>query len=73
MPDLRYIPHHQSMIEFDASAREALFVIKKTAENLVDLKRPEPPFLGFECDPIKNLWVMDKRRARIPDPKKVFL
>ena len=73
MPDLRYIPHHQSMIEFDRSAREAFFVIKKTAENLVDLKRPDPPFLGFEGDPIKNLRVMDKRRARISDPKKVFL
>lgn len=73
MPSMRYVPHHQSMIEFDRSAREALFVIKKTAENLVDLERPDPPFLGFEGDPIKNLRVMDKRTARIRGPKKVFL
>jgi hypothetical protein len=69
---MRYVPHHQSMIEFDR-AREAPSVIKKTAENLVDLERPDPPFLGFQGDPIKNLRVMDKRTARIRGPKKVFL
>ena len=73
MPDVRYISHHERMIEFDGASREALFIITKTTENLADLKRPDLPFLSFERNTVKNLRIVEQRTPRIPGQKKVFL
>ena len=73
MPDVRYISHHERMIECDGASREALFIITKAAEDLADLKRPDLPFLSFDRDTVKSLRIVEQRTPRVPGQKKVFL
>jgi hypothetical protein len=61
MPDVKNVSHYQRVIELDRASGEPFCVFEKFGENMMNLKRANPPFLSIENDAIQGFWILCRR------------